>query len=53
MIEMAKDAPVQEEVDFLGIRWTKRSKIAFYLAVATTAIILMILFSTLPHLVSP
>ena len=35
----------QEEVDFLGIRWTKETKILYYVAIFATAILIGLFFA--------
>jgi len=43
--DMGAPTKRQEEVDFLGIRWTRETKILYYFAIAATAILIGLFFA--------
>jgi len=47
--DMGTPTQQQEEVDFLGIRWTRETKILYYVAIAATAILIGLFFAMIHH----
>jgi hypothetical protein len=47
--DMGAPTQQQEEVDFLGIRWTRGTKILYYVVIFATAILIGLFFAMILH----